>query len=480
MADPTRRDFLALAGQGAAASALCPLQAGAAARPAFPRTFLFGASTSALQIEGGLDADGRGASIWESFAARPGAIRDGSTPAVACDHYHRWRDDIALMEGAGLSAYRFSVAWPRVMPAGAGPLNPRGLDFYDRLVDGLLSASIRPMVCLYHWDLPQALQDKGGWLSRDIAGRFTDYALAVAGRLGDRVGDWFALNEPSVAAIFGHGLADHAPGLNGGAHAYAGALHHQSLAQGDALRALKAEGRGWRLGTVLSLQPVVPAYDNAQSRAAALCWDAAWNRAALDGVVRGQVPALLAESFAPWVRQGDLERIRFPLDMLGVNYYSPLFIQYQPGGLFDAGFGPAPEGPRTAMGWPVDPSGLAGILAELRADYGNPPVYITETGIALDDRVTGGRVADDARIAFLGDHLDVAAAALAAGSDVRGFLAWSLIDNWEWQFGYGPRFGLAFVDYETGRRTAKDSLLWLGVMADEARRGQAGSSSVSQ
>jgi beta-glucosidase len=455
----SRRQFLA----GAALSAAVPKRLALPDRPAFPAGFLWGTSTSALQIEGALSEDGRGPSIWDRFAGRPGTIADHSTPEPACDHYRRWRQDIDLLAGLGSNAYRFSIAWPRVMPTGRGPVNGRGLDFYDRLVDGLLAAAVRPMPCLHHWDLPEALQERGGWLNRDIAGWLADYAAAVAARLGDRVKDWFLLNEPSVVAIFGHGTGEHAPGLTAGKDGVLAALHHQNLAQGAALRALSAVGSGFRLGTVLSLQPVHPAGPTPADAAAAQRWDALWNRVALDGLLRGRLPDVLAEELGHWVKSGDLEAIRFPVDRLGVNYYAPLNIQFQPGRLFDAGFGPAPAGPVTAMGWPVAPEGLRQILGELRSLYGNPRVLITENGAAYDDRPSAdGRVADGQRVGYLRAHLGQVAQAIGEGCNVEGYLAWSLLDNWEWQFGYQRRFGLVYVDYPSQRRMPKDSFGWFG------------------
>jgi beta-glucosidase len=455
----SRRDFLA----GSLALA-------AAETGDFPPDFLWGVSTSALQIEGAIGAGGRGPSIWETFAARPGAIADGSTPAVACDHYHRWPQDVGLMKQLGIGVYRFSIAWPRVMPSGRAPANAQGLDFYDRLVDALLASGIRPMPCLYHWDLPQALQDLGGWMKRDIAGWFADYATLVANRLGDRVKDWFCLNEPSVAAIFGHAYADHAPGLAAGERGALAALHHQNLAQGTALAALRGMATDARLGTILSLQPVMPATASAVDRAAAIRWDAVWNRVALDGVMRGQVPDVLAADLAAWVKPGDLEVIRFPLDWLGLNYYSPMVIQYQPGRLCDAGFAPAATPRRTAMGWPVVPEGLYQMLVELRDLYGNPPILITENGAAYDDRPgRTGRVVDADRIAFLRDHLRQVVRAAADGCRVEGYFVWSLLDNWEWQFGYASRFGLVYVDYATQRRLPKDSFAWYRAVTGSGR-----------
>lgn len=461
----TRRRFLAAT---AATAAMAPRFAKAAS--AFPAGFLWGASTSALQIEGALQEDGRGPSIWDGFAMRPGAVADGSSPREACDHYHRWAIDVALMRQAGFTAYRFSIAWPRVLPDGVGTVNAKGLDFYDRLTDALLEAGIRPMPCLYHWDLPQSLQDKGGWMTRDCAGWFADYAGVVASRLGDRIEDWFTLNEPSVSAIFGHGYGEHAPGLNRGRDGVLAALHHQNLAQGQALRVLRAAGSRFRLGTVLSLQPVVPVSGSDADRAAATRWDALWNRVSLDGVMRGQVPDVLADDLKAWVKPGDLETIRFPLDRLGLNYYSPLAIQYQPGRLYDAGFGPSANPRTTAMGWPVDPQGLGRVLAELRDLYGNPEVLITENGAAYDDRPDAAGWVDDAdRITYLHDHLLVVAKAIAAGCKVRGYLAWSLLDNWEWQSGYARRFGLVYVDYGSQKRTPKASFAWYQALIRSGR-----------
>jgi beta-glucosidase len=442
----------------------------AAAAIQFPADFLWGVSTSATQIEGAVDEDGRGPSIWDAFAAEPGRIADGSTPRVACDHYHRWRLDIDLMRDLGIGAYRFSISWPRLFADGAGPVNPRGLDFYDRLVDGLLEAGIRPMPCLYHWDLPLALHRAGGWMGRDVADHFANYAAIACRRLGDRAKTWFALNEPSVVAIFGYGKTSHAPGLGGGLPAALAALHHQNLAQGKALRALRAERSGLTLGTVLSLQPVVPDSDSEADRQAAIRWDALWNRVALDGAMRGTVPDVLASAMAPLVRPGDLETIRYPIDLLGMNYYSRMTVRAQPGELADAAWGTARAKTFTAMGWPVEPEGLAEMALELKRLYGNPRVMITENGAAYDDHPDStGHVADAARIAFLRDHLIQVARARAEGCRIEGYLVWSLLDNFEWAEGYSRRFGLVRVDFPTERRTPKDSFQWYRSVARGGR-----------
>ena len=327
----------------------------------FPADFVWGASTSAYQIEGAVDADGRGKSIWDVFCRTPGKVKNGDTGDVACDHYHRWRDDVALLAHGGFNAYRFSVAWPRILPAGAGAVETRGLDFYDRLVDGLLARNITPWACLYHWDLPQALQDKGGWLTRDIAEKFADYARVVSRRLGDRVKHWAMFNEPGVHALFGYGMGNHAPGLTGLANMLA-AIHHQNLAQGHALQALRAERADFRLGTVLSLQPVRPSSDSEADRAAVARFDAVWDGAFLDPLFRGFYPPAIADDIVPLVAAGDLQTIRQPVDFLGVNYYAPAWVTAAPGSLFGAWFGAVPEGTRfTAMGWPIDAGGLTDI-----------------------------------------------------------------------------------------------------------------------
>jgi beta-glucosidase len=426
-------------------------------------------STSAYQIEGGAAADGRGPGIWDVFSRVPGKVRDGDTGDIACDHLHRSLEDVGLMARSGVSAYRFSVAWPRVLPDGTGPVNARGLDFYDRLTDSLLRRGIEPWACLYHWDLPQALQERGGWTSRDIAGWFADYAQIVAGRLGDRVSHWIMLNEPSVAAIFGHGLGTHAPGLTGTETCLA-ALHHQNLAQGTALSALRAAGGSrWQLGTVLSVQPVRPAGDHQRNAPAAVVWDALWNRSCLDPLFHGRYPEALEADFAPLLRPGDMEIIRQPVDFLGINYYSRLYVQVDMGGLLRTGFGPPPEGTkRTGMEWPVEPDGLLEVLADLRDSYGNPPVYVTENGADYYDWIGGDGKAEDAeRIAYIRDHLLVARQAIAAGHPLRGWFVWSLLDNFEWAEGYRRHFGLVAVDRQTMRRTPKASYYWY---ADVVRR----------
>lgn len=440
----------------------------------FPRDFLWGASTAAYQIEGAVNEDGRGPCVWDSFTAA-GRIQDGSSAAVACDHYHRWPEDVALLRDAGFNAYRFSIGWPRIFPTGSGAVNAAGLDFYDRLVDGILEAGIRPMACLYHWDLPRPLQDAGGpdgggWQGRAVVGPFADYARVVAARLADRVKDWMMLNEPNVVATHGYGTGEHAPGLTLGETGILRALHHQNLAQGAALRAIAAEHSGLTLGTVINLQPCRAESDKPEDVAAAARWDAVWNRVALDGLLRGEIPPLLAERMADIVQPGDLEAIRYPIDLLGINYYSRMTMKREAGRLFDVWWGDAHCDRWTAMAWPVQPDGLYDLLMSFKRDYGNPAVFIAENGAAYDDVVSvDGEVHDPDRVAFLRDHVVAVGRALADGCNVKGYLCWSLLDNFEWGFGLSKRFGIVRVDYDTLKRTPKDSYRFLSAVAKTGR-----------
>jgi beta-glucosidase len=426
----------------------------------FPADFVWGASTSSYQIEGAVDADGRGKSIWDVFSHTPGKVVGDATGDAACDHYHRWREDIDLLARGGFTAYRFSTAWPRIMPMGSGPVEPRGLDFYDRLVDGLIERGIAPRLCLYHWDLPQTLEDRGGWLNRDTSEKFADYARVVAKRLGDRVKHWATFNEPTVHAIFGYGLGSHAPGLTGLRNMLA-AIHHQNLAHGRAVEALRSERADLHVGTITSLQPARPA--GADDGAAADRFAAMWCDSILDPLLLGRYPAAAAADFAPLVAPGDLAAIRQPIDFIGVNYYAPAYIRHAPESLFGAWFGAVPAGTRfTAIGWPVDASGLADELIDLRDRYGNPEIYVTENGACYDDMVMSDGLVNDAdRVAYLREHLAAAQRALAAGVNLRGYFVWSLLDNFEWAEGYGRRFGVVHVDFATFKRTPKASYHWL-------------------
>jgi beta-glucosidase len=423
----------------------------------FPDRFLWGAATAAYQIEGGAAEDGRGVSIWDTFSRSPGRVRNGDTGDTAADHYHRWREDVTLMRDLGLRAYRFSVAWPRVQATGSGPANQHGLDFYRRLVDALREADIEPFVTLYHWDLPQTLQDAGGWPARDTAYRFAEYASLVFDALGDRVTYWSTLNEPWCSAFLGYGTGQHAPGIRDEQQAVT-AAHHLLLAHGLALEVRPAGGK---VGIVLNPAPVRAAASDDATLEATQIADGMQNRLFLDAIFKARYPADVLDHLAQRVdlghiRAGDEAVIAQPIDVLGVNYYQPLTIA--------SGGVPAnltPEMDRTALGWDVDADGLEELLLRIRADYGPIPIVVTENGAAYDDNPdSDGYVHDDERVAFLDQHLRAAHRAVAAGLELRGYFVWSLLDNFEWAEGYTPRFGLVYVDYETQERIPKASARW--------------------
>ncbi|MEU7615861.1 GH1 family beta-glucosidase [Micromonospora rifamycinica] len=427
--------------------------------PGFPAGFRWGVSTSAYQIEGGATADGRGPSIWDTFAHTPGRIIDGSTGDVACDHYHRHREDVALLAGLGVSAYRFSIAWPRVRPAGTGPVNAAGLDFYDRLVDDLLATGIDPVATLFHWDLPQPLEDAGGWLNRDTAAHFAEYAELTAARLGDRVKLWITLNEPFIHLSLGHGTGEHAPGRTLLFDSLP-AAHHQLLGHGLAVAALRAHSTA-PVAIANNYSPVVRHGDTDADRAAAAAYDDLHNHLFTDPLLGRGYPDGLDPGV---VRDGDLAVIAAPLDVLGVNYYNPTGIRAPEEGS-PLPFAPVPlEGyPRTAFDWPVVPDGLRDLLVGLRDRYGDalPTIQVTEGGCAWDDVPDAdGRVHDPDRIAYLDGHLRAVRAAIDEGVDVTGYFVWSLLDNWEWAEGFTKRFGLVHVDFASGTRTPKSSYAW--------------------
>ena len=433
--------------------------------PPFPAGFQWGVATAAYQIEGAVAEDGRGESVWDTFCRRPGAVRDGHTGDVACDHYHRWPQDVALMADLGITAYRFSIAWPRVQPGGTGQANAAGLDFYDRLTDALLAAGITPVPTLFHWDLPQPLEDAGGWLSRDTAQRFADYAALAAGRLSDRISRWITVNEPFVVTAFGYALGIHAPGRELMLDALPTA-HHQLLGHGLATAALRAAGAAEVLITN-NYSPAWAASDSAEDVAAAAAFNVLQNRMFTDPVLLGRYPDLAAFGVGPGgmdcVADGDLEVIAAPVDGLGVNYYNPTRLSALAGSPLPFQMEPIPGYPVTAFGWPVVPAGLTELLTSLRDWYGPalPPVYITENGCSQHDVAgPGGTVADQGRIAYLDAHLRAVHTAIEAGVDVRGYFCWTFADNFEWAEGYHQRFGLVYTDYPTQQRIPKASFGW--------------------
>ena len=425
-----------------------------------PQGFLFGTSTASYQIEGAATEDGKGPSIWDTFTAQPGRIIDGSSGEVACDHYHRWAEDVELLRRLGADGYRFSIAWPRIQPTGRGPVNEAGLAFYDRLVDALLEAGIQPMATLYHWDLPQALEDDGGWLSRDVALRFGEYAALVAARLADRVSHWCPVNEPNVVTMSGYAQEEMAPGKGLMLDALPVA-HHLLLGHGLAVQALRAAGAA-QIGTATNHIPVHPASDSEGDRAAADLFDVLWNRLFADPVLLGRYPEGWGDAM-PGPVADDLAVISQPLDFYGVNYYVPMRI------------GAPVEGsdlpfelveitgyPTTDFGWPVVPEGLTELLVEMTTRYPDlPPVLITESGCSYAMGPDESGVVDDQpRIDYLDGHLRAVADAVARGVDVRGYYCWSLMDNFEWAHGYTQRFGLVHIDYDTLVRTPKRSFDW--------------------
>jgi beta-glucosidase len=443
-------------------------------RLVFPDGFIWGAATAAYQIEGATTVDGRGPSIWDTFAHTPGKVDGGDTGDVAVDHYRHFREDIALMAELGLPAYRFSVSWPRVQPGGRGPANDRGLDYYERVVDELIDRDITPVLTLYHWDLPQELENAGGWGERDTAARFADFAALVAGRLGDRVPIWTTLNEPWCSAFLGYASGVHAPGRTDPALSLR-AAHHLLLAHGLGTQALRAALPASRqLSITLNLCAVMPAAPSEQAAKAVRRIDGLANRLFLDPLLRGAYPVDVMRDTAgltdwSFVLDGDEKTIAAPIDLLGINYYTPTLV--------DGGAPPATEplawpgcddirfvsqpGPATAMGWTIDADGLRAVLRRVHDEYGGIPLMITENGAAFDDLPNAdGGVPDVDRIGYLRDHLAVVHEAIQAGVDLRGYFVWSLLDNFEWAYGYSKRFGIVLVDYSTQRRVFKDSAHW--------------------
>jgi len=424
-----------------------------------PADFVWGVATSAYQIEGSVRADGRGSSIWDDFCRTPEAIDGGDTGEVACDSYRRWPEDLELLTSVGANSYRFSVAWPRVQPTGSGAVNAAGLDYYDRLVDDLLAAGITPFTTLYHWDLPSALQRRGGWVARDTAYRFAEYAGIVAGRLGDRVTDWVTLNEPLCSAWIGHLEGRMAPGIRD-LHSAVHASYHLLLGHGLATDAIRhAAASTPSVGIVLNLSPCEPAGDSTEDIVAATRADGHTNRWWLDPLHGKGFPADMVELYGIELpeRTGDLQTVAAPLDFLGLNYYMRMVVRADPT-VATLGYRQVPVAGAvtTALDWEVHPQGLEELLLRLTKDYDAPALYVTENGSAwTDEPDADGYVADTERTDYLLSHLAAMNSAAAQGAPVKGYFAWSLLDNFEWAYGYWPRFGLAYVDFRTQRRTLK-------------------------
>jgi beta-glucosidase len=430
----------------------------------FPQNFVWGAITSSYQIEGAWNEDGKGLSIWDTFVRQPGKIERGENGNIAADHYHRWREDIDLMAELGLKAYNFSVSWPRVLPEGRGQVNPAGLDFYDRLVDGLLEKGITPFVMLYHWELPQALQEKGGWNERQTALDFAEYSRIVARCLGDRVRHWVTHNEPLVSSLLGHFTGEHAPGIQDPIIAFH-AVHHELLSHGLAVEALRAElPPEAQIGLILNLSPCYPASESDEDQQAARRMDGVFNRLFLDPVLCGHYPEEVYNMVAPFfppIQADDLATISRPLDFLGVNYYTRAVLRHDPAIPFIQASEIKPAGSEYSQMWEIYPAGMYDILWRVHNDYHPLAMYVTENGVCVPDGIDfDGRVRDERRIRYLRDHIAQVQRALQAGAPLKGYFHWTMTDNFEWAYGYRMRFGLVYVDFETQKRTVKDSGRW--------------------
>jgi beta-glucosidase len=446
----------------------------------FPKGFFWGAATASYQIEGGWKEDAKGESIWDRFAHTAGKIKNGDTGDVACDSYHRWREDIALARAMNLNSYRFSIAWPRIQPSGSGPVNAKGLDYYSRIVDALLEARIRPFVTLYHWDLPQALEDAGGWPNRDTASRYADYVQLMAQALGDRVSDWMLFNEPSVFTYGGYLEGRHAPGHKSILD-FLRATHTVNLAQGAGFRALKAARPSARVGTAFNMSACEPATNSEEDRLAAERTHAITNVWFIDPALRGRYPEAL--TFLPetmmGIKSGDMEKTRAALDFIGINLYyrtiasAPSAMEiaaHAQNWLFPVKLEGGSVGSKTDIGWEVWPKTMYDVVTRITRDYNRPVIEITENGCAYNDVPdANGVIQDSRRTAYHREYLAALAHAMADGADVRGYHAWSLMDNFEWSEGFTQRFGLAYVDYTTQSRTIKESGRWYGQVAAENR-----------
>jgi beta-glucosidase len=465
---------------GAAPAAISPATQFDASSFSFPSNFFWGTATAAYQIEGAWKEDGKGESIWDRFAHTPGKIKDGGTGDVACDSYHRWREDIALMRAMNLNSYRFSVSWPRIQATGSGPANSKGLDYYSRLVDALLEARIRPFVTLYHWDLPQTLEDAGGWPNRDTAARYADYVDAMARSLGDRVSNWLLFNEPSAFVDLGYLEGIHAPGRKSLLD-FLRASHTVNLAQGAGFRALKAARPAARVGTAYSMSPCQGVTDSQSDRVAAERCHAIANLWFLEPALKGRYPEALAflPETAMGIRPNDAEEMRAPLDFIGINLYfrtmaaAPSLMERISSvqeWLFPVNRTGGKQGPKTDMGWEIWPQALYDMVTRISHDFNRPQIEITESGCGYGDAPeASGMIHDARRIEYHRHYLQALGHAMADGADVRGYHAWSLMDNFEWAQGFSQRFGLAYVDFRTQKRTIKDSGRWYAKVAAENR-----------
>jgi beta-glucosidase len=428
---------------------------------AFPKDFIWGTATAAYQIEGGVDRDGRKPSIWDVFCKIPGAIERGDHGDIACNHYDKWQEDVEILANLGAPNYRFSVAWPRIIPNGTGQINLKGVDFYNRLIDRLLEKNINPWITMYHWDLPQALHEKGGWLNRDISGWFADYADVIVKSFGDRVKNWFIFNEPSCASYFGYGTGTHAPGLRGRS-SYFGAAHNINCTIGHVYRQVKSSHPDLQLGSAFTLSPgySCKTADPEPGDMAAAVWN--WNH--LDPILSGQYPQIFEKDFSPFIKDNDMKEMHVPLDYIGVQYYSPNYWERNSNSILGADFSTHPGGNNcTDIGWPINHHAFAQILEELHQRHPTTPIIISENGACFNTSPgLDNQVHDIERIHYLQKHLTAVQKAIEASVPIKGYFCWSFLDNFEWAFGYDKRFGLVHVDYnDQQKRTPKDSFYWL-------------------
>ncbi|UZQ83209.1 GH1 family beta-glucosidase [Thermoanaerobacter sp. RKWS2] len=432
----------------------------------FPKDFLWGTATSSYQIEGAVNEDGRTPSIWDTFSKTEGKTYNGHTGDVACDHYHRYKEDVEILKEIGVKAYRFSIAWPRIFPE-EGKYNPKGMDFYKKLIDELQKRDIVPAATIYHWDLPQWAYDKGGgWLNKESIKWYVEYATKLFEELGDAIPLWITHNEPWCASILSYGIGEHAPGHKNYREALI-AAHHILLSHGEAVKAFREMNiKGSKIGITLNLTPAYPASEKEEDKLAAQYADGFSNRWFLDPIFKGNYPEDIMELYSKiigefdFIKEGDLETISVPIDFLGVNYYTRSIVKYNEDSMLKAENVPGP-GKRTEMGWEISPESFYDLLKRLDREYTKLPMYITENGAAFKDEVTeDGRVHDDKRIEYIKEHLKAAAKFIEEGGNLKGYFVWSLMDNFEWAHGYSKRFGIVYVDYETQKRILKDSALW--------------------
>ncbi|WP_026675503.1 GH1 family beta-glucosidase [Alkalihalobacterium bogoriense] len=433
----------------------------------FPNDFVWGTATSSYQIEGAAREDGKGESIWDQFSRIPGKVHNNDTGIIACDHYHLYESDIKLMKELGIKSYRFSVSWPRIFPNGTGQVNERGLDFYKRIIDTLLENGITPALTMYHWDLPQALQDKGGWTNRDIVDYFVDYGSVLFKNFGDVVDNWITHNEPWVVSYLGYGSGEHAPGYQD-FPSFVKASHHLLLSHGKTVQAFRESGIiGKDIGITLNLNPAYPAFDGEEYEKATNIYDGFMNRWFLDPVFNGSYPKEILDLYSQFVsldfiKEDDLNTIANPIDFLGINYYSITnIIPAKDCNQHFLGFESVKKGlPTTGMNWEIYSQGLYDLLTRIKSDYNDPKIYITENGAAFDDELIDGKVNDENRISYVKEHLDACHRAIQDGVNLKGYYLWSFMDNFEWAYGYDKRFGMTYVDYETQKRIPKKSAYW--------------------